>query len=189
MIGNIFTSDSIAEELKRNLENAKARKKNINQVSESPSYEGASHTKLAELNPEDFLIEESEPDDVYGRELDNKIEEVSSYAKDDLAKNNEAKDSWADDISYLVDKKAQYVLGRLGKIAKKMRDSGKSYAADLIEVAAVKIKDDAVKKASKKLTVVNNLQKMATRAYHDGDNIVGDIISVTIDSIKNENGK
>lgn len=90
----------------------------------------------------------------------------------------------AKDHSYLVDHKAAFVLSELGKVAADLRKSGKSLAADMVDVTAIEIKDEAIQKAASKLEVINGLKKMASESFAEGDRFTGDVILATINNIK-----
>jgi hypothetical protein len=197
MFGNKFSGDEIAKNFQKNVSKLREMKKTASQ----------------EVRPEDFLVASEEPVDVHSHDLDKKIQEVESYAQDDTStcevcekkhpgkpcscensaddkdmeseeiKENHSDDK-AEDTSYLVDRQAQYVLSELGKIAGNLRGKNKSFAADMVEATAIEIRTQAIKKASQKLEVVNGLKKMASEAYKKGDRLTGDVIQVTIDSIK-----
>lgn len=155
-------------------------------------------SKLAQVSPEDFLVSPAEEVDVHGDQLDRKIKEVSSYAsdgpcgkcnKEHMAEDGceqERPESMANDTSYLVDRRAQYVLHELGKIAGEMRAKDKNFAADMILSTAKNIKNNALKKAANKLRVVSGLQKMAADAYSKGDRMTGDVVTTTIQNIKKQ---
>lgn len=189
MFGNKFSGDEIARNFHQAMK-AKAIKKQAN-LAEFPEVK-------PEVKPEDFLITPEEPVNMHGKELENKIDEVSSYAKDkpcdkchqihygDDCKTEEPKkqENMAEDLSYLVDKKAEYVLYHLGKIAHGLREKNKGFAADMVEATAIEIKDKAVKKAAEKIEVIINLKKMAHKSYQEGDRMTGDVISATIENIK-----
>ncbi len=188
MFGNRFA----AEELARNFQKI---------VSKSQALKKEAKSKKV-VSPEDFLISAEEEVDVHTGALDSKIEEVSSYAQDKDCPKCKAKhegecpctkckkvhsgpcEKKAEDISYLVDKKAQYVLHQLGKIAGGLRSKKNNFAADMVEVTAAEIKNKSLKKASQKFQVVASLEKMAHESYISGDQLTGDVISVTIENIK-----
>lgn len=84
----------------------------------------------------------------------------------------------------IVDKKAQYVLFELGKVAADLRNSGNKFAADMVEVTAMDIKNEEVKKVAKKLEVISELKKVASQSISEGDLFTADIIEATIQNIK-----
>lgn len=185
MFGNKFAAEELARNYKQEVSKLQALKKKA-QLQEMPS---------PEVKPEDFLVSPTEEIDVHGDDLNHKIEEVTSYAKDipcdKCEKVHESaecpkpeQENEAEDMSYLVDKKAQYVLYELGKIATNLRHKNKGFAADMVEVTALEIKDEVLKKAAQKLQIVSGLQKMATESYAKGDHYTGDVIMVTVDNIK-----
>lgn len=196
MFGNKYAAEELARNFKQEVFKLQTLKKKA-QLQEAPV--------KPEVKPEDFLVSPAEEVDVHGADLNSKIEEVASYAKDipcekcetihdgeacpcdKCGENHEGeckKENLAEDMSYLVDKKAQYVLFQLGKIAKGLREKNKSFAADMVEVTALEIKDQVMKKASQKLQIVSGLQKMAQESYQKGDHYTGDVISVTVENIK-----
>jgi len=197
MFGNKYA----AEELARNYQNA-IKKMEVSKAQSSKKVAKAS-VKKAEYKAEDFLVDSSEKVDAHDEELTSRIKQVSSYAEDsekevlescakcglaehsaeDGCTSDSYKESDAEDISYLIDSNAQFILGRLGKIAREMKRSDKLMAADLIEASAIKIRDRALKEASTKLTAVNGLKKMAKASYLKGDVITGDVIMVTVNKI------
>lgn len=209
MFGNKFAADELAKNFQKELLKAQAFKKQ------------ASENKTAnEIKPEDFLVAPEAPADVHGEEIDKKINEVSSYAKDtpcgkchkvhdgdkcgdmmtpmsnsaddaedasyaeDKEMEEKSEESCAEDMSYLVDKKAQYVLHQLGKIAGQLRQKNKGFAADMVEATAIEIKGKILEKAAQKMQVISGLKKMAQEHYQSGDVLTGDVISVTIENIK-----
>lgn len=187
MFGNKFVADELARNFKQEVSKLQALKKKA-QLQETPT----------EVKPEEFLVSPTEEIDVHGDDLNGKIAEVESYAKDIPCEKCETihdgekcpepkKEDSADDTSYLVDKKAQYVLYQLGKIAKNLREKNKGFAADMVEVTALEIKDEVLKKAAQKLQIVSGLQKMANESYKKGDHYTGDVISITIENIKKSN--
>jgi hypothetical protein len=115
---------------------------------------------------------------------------VASAAADFLprktAVNSEAKKSanFKSDFGYLVDKKANYVIHELGKIASDLRRNGNGFAADMVETTASDITKEALQKAATKLEVIEGLTKMAKESYAEGDGITGDVIQATILNIK-----
>lgn len=190
MYNNKFAADYLASNFKNSLSKLKGIKK---------------EARAKDVSPEDFLIETEPEVNSHSNILDNKIEEVSSYVKDDkvvkqqadkkVAKNKASCNSCnsqecscqkkkSEDISYLVDKKAQYVLFQLGKIASGLREKNNNFAADMVEATALEIKDQTLQKAAKKYQVVTGLQKMAKAAYKSGDSLTGDVITVSIEEIK-----
>lgn len=92
--------------------------------------------------------------------------------------------NYTDDMSYLMDLEASYVLKELGKVAGDLRNKNKNFAADMVEVTAMEIQKEALQKAAQKYQVVCGLKKMAKESYKKGDRITGDVISVTIENIK-----
>ncbi len=204
MYGNKFAADDLARGFQENIAKLRSMKK---------------EAKAKNVSPEDFLITPEGEVDAHSNVLENKIQEVSSYAKDDKEKKicekckkaecicktaseekacekckkvecacevkpEDKKDNSAEDMSYLVDKKAQYVLYQLGKIAGGLRAKKNGFAADMVEATALEIKNKTLAKAAQKFQVVSGLQKMANDAYKKGDNMTGDVISVTIENIK-----
>jgi hypothetical protein len=195
MIGNKFATEELAKNFQQRMSKLHAIKKQASVEREETSALGA-NSKVAQVNPEDFLVTPSEQIDVHGKDLEEKIQEVSSYAEDPsckkCGKGHMAEDgcateappmAMADDMSYLTDRKAEYVLHQLGKVAGEMRAEGKSFAADMIQATAIQIKNQAVKKASDKLSIVTGLRKMAKNAYDGGDKLTGDVVTVTINKI------
>lgn len=185
MFGNKFAAEELARNFKQEVSKLQDLKKKA-QLQEVPVE--------PEVKAEEFLVSPTEEVDVHGDDLDKKIEEVTSYAKDipceKCEKVHEAEDcppaeeNYAEDMSYLVDKKAEYILFQLGKIAKGLREQNKNFPADMVEVTALEIKEQVIKKASQKLQIVSGLQKMAKESYQKGDHYTGDVISVTIENIK-----
>lgn len=193
----MFGNKSTTNELEKNFQIRMARLAELNKVAsqepdESPSPESK---KTAQVRPEDFLVQPPEAVDVHGDDLDRKIEEVSSYAKDDCddkpcdkcGNTHLALDGCQSKLanhSYLLDKKAQFVINELGKIAGDMRSQDKLFAADMIEATAIDIKNKTLKIAAEKLKVIQGLNKIAHNAYKNGDRITGDVVTVTIENIK-----
>lgn len=103
----------------------------------------------------------------------------------DTKNSNHAKDHAESGIdNSIVDKKAQYVLFELGKVAADLRNSGNKFAADMVEVTAMDIKNEEVKKVAKKLEVISELKKVASQSISEGDIFTADIIEATIQNIK-----
>ena len=188
MFGNKFAADELAKNYKQEVSKLQALKKQAN-------FQEAPPAATSEVNPEEFLISPTEDIDVHGDDLNHKIDEVTSYAKDIPCDKCETihegeecpkpkSENSAEDTAYLVDKKAQYVLYQLGKIASGLRKKDKGFAADMVEVTALEIKEEVLKKASQKLQIVSGLQKMAEESYKKGDHYTGDVISVTVENIK-----
>jgi hypothetical protein len=186
--GRKHNGDLIAQEFARILEKNKSLFKTAShegEVNMPPSSE--------EPKPEDFLISSTEQADV-GHALDNKIQEMSSYADDKemcaVCKCEKGKckcvkqESDADDCSYLIDAHAKEVLFGLGKVAADLRGKNERFAADLVEATAVSIKKDVLEEARKKAYVLNSLTKMAKEFYTNGNILAGDMVSVTIENIK-----
>lgn len=96
---------------------------------------------------------------------------------------NQASDM-VEDVGYLVDAQAAYVLQELGKVASDLRNRGNSFAADMVAVTANDIKKETLVKAAKKIQAVNHLVKMAKQSYSEGDLFTGDVIQATINNIK-----
>ena len=92
--------------------------------------------------------------------------------------------SYDEDQSYLVDAKAKFILEGLGKVAKSLNDKNEKFAADLVEATAIGIRNDYLKKASRKMSVVNSLEKMASNFYEKGNELAGDMVTVTVNKIK-----
>lgn len=196
MFGNKFAAEELARNFQQSMSKSNALKKQAAADLKETSDQVA-NPKVAQVKPEDFLVSPSEQIDVHGNDLENKIQEVSSYAEDPscgkcgvghlaedgCAKTEEVSSALADDTSYLVDSKAEYVLNQLGKVAGEMRAGGKNFAADMIQATAIQIKNEAVKKAADKLSIVTNLRKMAKNAYASGDELTGDVVTVTINRI------
>ncbi len=199
MFGNKFAANELARNFQKEIEKRNAFKKKAN-------------AEVSDVKPEDFLVSSEAPHDIHSEELNKNIDQISSYAKDvpcekcneihDSKSCNYAKDdvpcekchevhegeckteSKAEDMSYLVDKKAEYVLFNLGKIANQLRKKNKGFAADMVEATALEIKEKTVKTAAQKLQVISGLTKMANDSYKKGDTLTGDVISVTIENIK-----
>jgi len=74
MFGNKFA----AEELAKNFHNRMTKLTSMKKE--------ASTSKVAEVSPEDFLVEPAEEVDVHGTDLEDKILEIDSYAKDKCEK-------------------------------------------------------------------------------------------------------
>lgn len=117
----------------------------------------------------------------------------SSMAMDGLSPGSMLAQNFADDsdkeeeeedISYLVDARAKVVLEGLGKIAKSLYNKNEDFAGDLVEATAMGIRKDYLKKAAKKIKVINSLNKMASDFYSNGNDLAGDMVTVTIDKIK-----
>lgn len=204
MFGDRFAAEELARNFQSRMSKLQSLKK---QAAEAQQPAKAVTSKVAQVKPEDFLVAPPDVVDVHGDDLDSKIKEVSSYAEDgsDMSchKCNEsyAKDSehtcnssedggsmemplLADDMNYLIDTKAHHILFELGKIASALRLQKQSFAADMVEVTALEIKQATLAKAAKKLEVVTGLQKMASESYAEGDRLTGDVISVTIENVK-----
>jgi uncharacterized protein YqeY len=195
MFGNRFSVDNLAGDFLKELDKIRSFKKESNLKSKSAS----------DVKPEDFLISQEEDTNVYDKDLNDKIDSISNYADEEPCdicheeheehqvlekeipmdmdtKSFEDKD--LEDISYLVDKKAKYVLHRLGKIASSLRKKNEAFAADMVELTAIDIKNETIAKAAQKIQVIDNLKKMANKSYSKGDQLTGDVISSTIESIK-----
>lgn len=197
MFGNRFAEDDLAKNFLESVTKQKSFKK---QAHDKPEGESTS-----EVRPEDFLVSSEQEVDLNDKDLTDKIESVSSYADDKgpcekchqvhesdeckVEKENEAKDETKEkeDLSFLVDKKAEYVLLQLGKIASGLRKKNKGFAADMVEATAIEIKDQTLAKAAQKLQVISGLVKMANKSYQSGDQLTGDVITVTIENIKKSN--
>lgn len=190
MFGNRFAADDLAR-------NFKARMAKLQSLKKTAQEQAA---PAAEVKPEDFLVSSENKQENFNKDLDDKIESVSNYASDKVCstchkaececkEENEAKDqeSEKEDTSYLVDKKAKYVLHQLGKIASGLRHKNENFAADMVEATAIEIKEQAVAKASQKMQVIAALTKMARKSYQNNDQLTGDVITVTIENIKNTN--
>lgn len=90
----------------------------------------------------------------------------------------------APDYNFLVDKKVEFVISELGKVAGQLRSDGNRFAADMVEVTASDIKNEALVKAAKKLETISELQKMAAEAKVEGDDLAAGIIKQTINNVK-----
>lgn len=190
MFGDRFAADDLARNFKQRMAKLQSLKKIAHDQTPVTS----------EVKPEDFLVSSEDKQENFNKDLDDKIESVSNYASDKVCskchkvececkEENEAKDQESDkeDVSYLVDKKAEYVLHQLGKIASGLRQKNENFAADMVEATAIEIKDQAVAKASQKLQVIAALTKMAHKSYQSNDHLTGDVIAVTIENIKKAN--
>jgi len=91
-----------------------------------------------------------------------------------------------DDYAYLMNNRANYIIGELGKMAGDLRMKNKDFAADMVEATAIGIKTDAIKEAATKLKVIDGLKKMAEKSYNDGDRMTGDVVTATIQNILNK---
>ena len=197
MFGNKFAS----EELAKNFQNRVSKLQELKKKASKQNAASKAPSETAQVRPEDFLVAPAEEVDVHGTDLENKINEVSSYAEDkemescancgehmaaDHACDNlgTAKPSMAEDMSYLVDLQAKEVLFELGKVAGELRLKKQSFAADMVEATAQNIQKEVISKAAKKLEVVTGLKKMASESYAEGDRLTGDVISVTIENVK-----
>lgn len=198
MIGNKYAAEELARNFQeRMLELRSLNRKASEQQEETPA---ACVSKLAEVKAEDFLIAPVEKVCLHSDKLDSKIKEISHYAEDksdktcscescgceSCSESHSSEDSHQKtsvDFSGFIDKKAEYVLYELGKIAGDLRGSGNGLAADMVSITASDIKNSVIKKAANKMRVISGLQKMASDFYGKGDNITGDVVSVTIRNI------
>ena len=202
MFGNKFAAEELARNFHQRMSKLQTMKKKASAKKKASTSNAAS--KTAQVKPEDFLVAPAEEIDIHGDNLNSKIEEVSSYAEDascdecgkehvdeDVCGDIESSEEpvmvvmpmMEDDMSYLVDTKAQYIIHELGKIAGEMKSQDKNFASDMILSTANNIKNNALKKAAKKLKVVCGLRKMANDAYNSGDRMTGDVVSATINKI------
>lgn len=107
-------------------------------------------------------------------------DESHAYMADD-----ESHAYMAEDMSYLMDSRANHILEGLGKVAGSLRAKNENFAADLVEATAMGIRNDFVKEAQKKAKVINALTKMASDFYKQDKELAGDLVTVTINKIKN----
>lgn len=204
MFGNKYAGMEIANEMH----------KILNKAEPKPAIKSASLKAVAIVKPEDFLVSPELKDEDAGASIDNRISNMSSYSddKDSTCKiHNVARDSCGcqssdsdesisagsmiaedladssssiEDISYLIDARAEVILGGLGKVAKSLIDKNEYFAADLVEATAIGIRNDYIKKAENKINVINSLKKMASSFYQEGNEIAGDMVTVTVNKIK-----
>lgn len=120
-----------------------------------------------------------------GYSLDNHAEDCMAKDATHKKESSFAKSKSLPKKSEFVNKKAEYVLYELGKVASDLRNGGNRFAADMVEATAIDIKNEEVKKVSEKLHVINELRKMASQSYQEGDGFTADVIQATIENIKN----
>lgn len=136
-----------------------------------------------EVDAVSFLVAPNETAEASSA-LDSEISNLEQYADDDCNHSEDKCPCEESDVSYLIDHKAQELLEGLGKIAASLRGKDEGFAADMVEATAISIKNDLVKEASKKLFVIDSLEKMASDLDNSGDVLASDMVTVTIDKIK-----
>lgn len=210
MFGNKYAGADIATEMYRLLNGSESDSR-VKTASEEGADNASSLVAEATARPEDFLVPPETGSEDVGAPLDGKISDMSSYADDLCPSHNAAYDScgctsskaedgvsagsllaesfaddetFSEDVSYLVDARAKIVLEGLGKVARSLHGKNESFAADLVEATAMGIKSDYLEKAAKKLLIVNSLTKMASQFYSEGNEMAGDMVTVTIKKIR-----
>ncbi len=185
MIGNKYSGDALAEEfykvmlLKKRAADEAAVPAPLANIPEN-------HVEDEVINPEDFLQKLEPTSDFAEREMDQKIQGLDSWAKDNIIEDSFAQPELYPEEDYLLDRRATEVLTGLGKIAGSLRLRGEGFASDMVEATALSIRNDLVKEAQKKLKTVNLLTKIASEIEKSGDKFTADMVTATICKIKNK---
>ena len=132
------------------------------------------------VNPEDFLIPESEVLDHSALELEQDIKDLSSYADDVCSICKEAKCVCTKGLP----EKGAKVLYGLGKLAAKLEMQNNKFASDIVQATAYKIKEDLLQKEIKKFYLIDKLTKIASEVASENDQFTADMIMSTVDKIK-----
>jgi len=199
MFGSGWGSNTIEKEFIKKLSELEALKKK------------ASSEVTQEFSAADFLI--SDADDESENMINSNLNKNIKSLSDDLVIENESDDSCKacgtmehsadcplnaddmedlslddladdeDDFESYASKKVQNVLFKLGQVASKLRNSGDDFSADMVEVTALKIKDDETRKVSEASKIINGLRKIASELRVDGDDFSADMVEVTINKI------